>query len=99
MDRSPDYSLCKNIRSDFSLDILTYMHDIAIPTKLKSHDVQIKAFSQIYDRSNRLQDISTQLTSNLFTSTVVSRCSGQWNPCFFLFVNVMKRICCVSVTW
>ncbi len=27
------YSLCKNIRSHFSLDILSYMHDIAIPTK------------------------------------------------------------------
>ncbi len=27
------YSLCKNITSNFSLDILSYMHDIAIPTK------------------------------------------------------------------
>ena len=27
------YSLCKNIRSNFSLHILSYMHDISIPTK------------------------------------------------------------------
>ncbi len=27
------YSLCKNIRSIFSLDISSYMHDIAIRTK------------------------------------------------------------------
>ncbi len=26
------YSLCKNIRSNFSLDILSYIHDTAIPT-------------------------------------------------------------------
>ncbi len=43
------YSLCKNIRSHFSLDILSYMHDIAIPTKAlgsKFHDVHIKKIQE-----------------------------------------------------
>ncbi len=39
--------------------------------KIWDRHIQIKALSQIYDRSNRFQAISTQLTSNLFTSTVM----------------------------
>ncbi len=32
-EESKRYSLCKNIRSNFSLHILSYIHDIAIPTR------------------------------------------------------------------
>ena len=49
------YSLCKYIRSNFSVHILSYMHDIAIPTK---------------DIFNRFQAILAEPTSNLFTRTV-----------------------------
>ena len=45
-------------------------HLIYNTTESKFHDVQIKTLSQICDRSNRFQAISTQLTSNLSTSTV-----------------------------
>ncbi len=45
-------------------------HIIYNTTESKFYDVQIKTLSQIYDKSNRFQAISTQLTSNLFTSTV-----------------------------
>ncbi len=31
------YNLCKNIRSNFSLDILSYIHDIAILTKVTAN--------------------------------------------------------------
>ncbi len=48
---------------------------ISNTTESKFRDVQIKTLSQICDGSNRFQAISTQLTSNLFTSTV-----GQGQP-------------------
>ncbi len=51
----------KNIRSNFSLHILSYIQDIAIPTK---------DLSQICDIFNQFRDILAQLTSNLFTRTV-----------------------------
>ncbi len=28
----------------------------------------------------------------IFTNTIVTRCSGKWNPGFFLFVNMMKSV-------
>ncbi len=45
-------------------------HLIYNTTESKFRDVQIKTLSQICDISSRFQAISTQLTSNLFTSTV-----------------------------
>ncbi len=73
----PIYSLCKNIRSNFGVHILSYIHDLAI-----------KALSQICDISNQFLDILAQLTSNLFTRTVSSRPEP---GCLFLHVPIILQ--------
>ncbi len=52
-------------------------YPISKTTEPKFHDVQIKTLSQIFDRSNRFRAILTQLTSNIFTSTVGLFCQNK----------------------